>query len=74
MIIGPVDAGATVDGVVPRLAAEGVLPPTLIVSGYLDHESEAFLTGLGPVVGTLSKPFGLEELRAALDEALERAK
>jgi DNA-binding response OmpR family regulator len=44
------------------LSRGGVLPPTLVVSGFLDREIDTRLRLLPEIVGTLSKPFGLEEL------------
>ena len=46
----------------PRLAAEGLLPPTLVVSGYLDPETRAELEALEGIVGLLAKPFELKDL------------
>ncbi len=57
-----------------RLARSGELPPTLVVSGYLDRELEAKLAALPCVVGTLAKPFDLATLEARIAEALERAR
>lgn len=47
----------------PRLCAEGLLPPTLVVSGLLDPEVERELLAIPGVLGTLSKPVDLEVLR-----------
>lgn len=52
----------------PRLAAEGLLPPTIVVSGYLDATLEGELRALGPILGTLPKPY---ELPALLERVLE---
>ena len=57
-----------------RLAHSGELPPTLVVSGYLDREFEARLAALPCVVGTLAKPFDLATLEARIAGALERAR
>jgi DNA-binding response OmpR family regulator len=57
-----------------RLARSGELPPTLVVSGYLDRELEAKLAALPCVVGTLAKPFDLATLEARIAEALERVR
>jgi DNA-binding response OmpR family regulator len=57
-----------------RLALAGELPPTLVVSGYLDRELEARLATLPCVVGTLAKPFDLATLEARIAAALERAR
>jgi CheY-like chemotaxis protein len=53
----------------PRLADEGRLPPTLVVSGFLDAELEAELSALPAVCGTLTKPIDLDRLaQRILDE------
>jgi len=57
-----------------RLALAGELPPTLVVSGYLDRELEARLSALPCVVGTLAKPFDLATLEARIAAALDRAR
>lgn len=57
----------------PALAAEGLLPPTLIVSGYLDPESSAVLRAVPGVLGLLAKPFELAALEARVAECLARA-
>jgi two-component system nitrogen regulation response regulator NtrX len=57
-----------------RLAQSGALPPTLVVSGYLDRELGARLAALPCVVGTLAKPFDLATLEARIAEALECAR
>jgi len=54
-----------------RLARSNELPPTLVVSGYLDRELAARLSELPCVVGTLAKPFDLATLEARIAEALE---
>jgi DNA-binding response OmpR family regulator len=55
----------------PRLATEGLLPKTLVVSGFLDADLDAELRTLDAVVDTLSKPYdmaGLEQrILACLD-------
>ena len=57
----------------PKLAGEGLLPPTLVVSGYLDPVLEAELRALQPVLGTLAKPYDLPVLLERVLEALELA-
>ena len=61
----------------PRLYAEGLLPPTLVVSGYLDAEITAALYETPGILGTVPKPFEprelLERVDAVLGEAEERA-
>jgi len=54
----------------PRLQAEGLLPPTLVVSGFLDAELERELTALPGVHGTLAKPVDLDALQARVLECL----
>ncbi|MDP6519963.1 MAG: response regulator [Planctomycetota bacterium] len=54
----------------PRLAAEGLLPPTLVVSGYLDAELEEELTALEGVRGTLPKPFDFPQLMGRVEGLL----
>ena len=57
-----------------RLARSNELPPTLVVSGYLDRELAERLALLPCVVGTLAKPFDLATLEARIAEALEQAR
>lgn len=58
----------------PRLAAAGVLPPTLVVSGFLDRAAQLELERLPEVVGVLAKPFDLDVLLARVNEVLERGR
>lgn len=60
------------DEELPRLAREGLLPPTLVVSGYLDRELEAHLRSVPGVRGTLAKPFDFEGLERRIEECLAR--
>lgn len=46
----------------PRLAEEGILPPTLVVSGYLNAETTERLTSMPQVLGVLAKPFDFARL------------
>ncbi len=57
----------------PRLAAEGVLPPTLVISGFLDAELQEELSAIPGIVGTLSKPVDLDRLEERLAECLHLA-
>jgi DNA-binding NtrC family response regulator len=54
----------------PRLDAEGLLPPTLVVSGYVDRDTAAVLAQMPGVVGTLAKPFDMKKLVAKVEECL----
>lgn len=56
----------------PRLAADGLLPPTLVVSGFLDRAAQIELERLPQVVGVLAKPFDLDVLLKRVLEALSR--
>jgi DNA-binding response OmpR family regulator len=61
------------DEELPKLAREGLLPPTLVVSGYLDGTLERALASIPSVVGTLRKPFDLSTLEARVTRALADA-
>lgn len=61
------------DEELPRLAADGLLPATLVVSGYLDDQLVGKLLRIPGVVGTLKKPFDLTSLSNAVAQALVRA-
>lgn len=54
----------------PRLAADGLLPPTLVVSGYLDRGLEQTLRRVPGIRGTLAKPFDLTLLERSIAECL----
>lgn len=57
----------------PRLDRDGLLPPTLVVSGYLDATIEADLAALAPVLDMLSKPFDFAALEQRVISCLEQA-
>lgn len=61
----------------PQLESEGLLPPTLVVSGYLDAEITEALSKVPGILGTVPKPFEprelLERVNALLAEAPDRA-
>jgi len=61
------------DEELPKLSREGLLPPTLVVSGYLDAATERALGAIPAVLGTLRKPFDLSTLEARVQRALEEA-
>lgn len=74
LMLSDLDLGAERgDEELPRLAREGALPPTLVVSGFLDARTEESLARLPQIVGTLRKPFDLQKLEAMVQEALARA-
>ncbi|MCB9906401.1 MAG: response regulator [Planctomycetes bacterium] len=50
----------------PQFDAEGILPPTLVFSGYLDAQAKARLMALNPVVGTLAKPVEFQVLESCV--------
>ncbi len=54
----------------PKLAEEGLLPPTLVVSGFLDAELERELTQVDGVLGALAKPFEMGQLEARVADCL----
>ena len=56
----------------PALEALGVLPPTLIVSGYLDPPTVQRLSGHRQVLGTLAKPFDFRDLELEIRRCLAR--
>ncbi len=56
----------------PALAREGALPPTLIVSGYLDAQIIAGFEALPEVLDTLPKPFDFSELEERVVACLRR--
>lgn len=58
----------------PRLAREGVLPPTLVVSGYVDRDVADELLAIPNVVGVLPKPFEFERLERWIEEHLQRVR
>ncbi len=57
----------------PLLESEGLLPPTLVVSGYLDAEITTALLEIPHVLGTVAKPFEPSELLARVDEMIALA-
>ena len=65
LLVSDVDLGAESALVeLPRLAAEGLLPPTLVVSGFLDADVQRSLQALPAVRDTLAKPFEFPDLEA----------
>ena len=63
LLISDVDLGAeTAVAELPRLSAEGILPPTLVVSGFLDDQVGAALFAVPEVLDSLAKPFEFPDL------------
>jgi len=56
----------------PALEALGLLPPTLIVSGYLDPPTVQRLGHQRHVLGTLAKPFDFRDLELEIRRCLAR--
>lgn len=56
----------------PRLEREGLLPPTLIVSGYLDPAIVCELQALSEVRGVLGKPFDFAMLEERVSELVQQ--
>ncbi len=74
LMLSDVDLGAeSARDELPRLAVEGLLPPTLVVSGYLDPSTRAVLEALSGVVGLLAKPFELKDLVALVEQQVGTA-
>ncbi len=57
----------------PQLSREGLLPPTLVVSGYLDAQLAEELSGVPQIVGVLAKPFEFDSLQRRVEQALASA-
>lgn len=55
----------------PRLASEGLLPKTLVVSGFLDARIAEELKRIPGVLGTVSKPFEIADLEGEIRRHLE---
>lgn len=54
----------------PRLSADGLLPRTIVVSGFLDADLERELLRIPGVLGSLTKPVDLASLEELIDESL----
>lgn len=73
LLISDVDLGtASAVDELPRLSAEGVLPPTLVVSGYLDANVQAAILAVPEVLDTLAKPFEFPHLEEKVRSCLSR--
>lgn len=72
LLISDIDLGTeSATRELPRLHDEGVLPPTLVVSGYLDHSVKLSLLEVPEVRATLAKPFEFPDLEAKIDTCLQ---
>ena len=75
LMLSDVDLGAqNACEELPRLDREGLLPPTLVVSGFLTAEVREKLLALEPVLDTLAKPFEFEELERRMIACLAEAR
>jgi DNA-binding NtrC family response regulator len=54
----------------PRLWSEGLLPRTLVISGYVDRELATRMASIPGVVGTLRKPVEWSTLEAEIAASL----
>lgn len=54
----------------PRLEREGLLPRTLVVSGFLDAALDAELRSIELVIDTLAKPYDMDRLEASIRACL----
>ncbi|MEZ6005334.1 MAG: response regulator [Planctomycetota bacterium] len=69
LLLSDIDMGAeSALEVLPRFHSEGILPPTLVFSGFLNQETQAALMALDPVVGTLAKPVEFQVLETAVSD------
>lgn len=57
----------------PRLEREGLLPRTLVVSGFLDAALDAELRSIELVIDTLAKPYDMDRLEASIRACLAGA-
>jgi DNA-binding response OmpR family regulator len=57
----------------PDLARDGLLPPTLVVSGFVDHELSLELLAIPGVQAVIQKPFEFERLERWIDDFFHRA-
>jgi DNA-binding response OmpR family regulator len=55
----------------PKLAREGALPATLVISGYLDADLDAELLRIPGVLRTVAKPVDLHHLEGLIRTCLE---
>lgn len=71
LMLADVEMGAESGRIeLPRLSEAGILPPTLVVSGYIDEEIGRELSALPGVLGLFPKPFEFPELEAKLRAVL----
>ena len=71
LMLSDVDLGAeSALSELPRLSEAGVLPPTLVVSGFLGPAARERLGALREVLGFLDKPFDPRDLEQRVTELL----
>ena len=73
LVLSDVDLGVeNATKALPELAAEGLLPPTLVVSGIVDSELSASMRAIPGVIGVLAKPFEFQRLERWIEDFGER--
>lgn len=71
LLISDVDLGVeSATSELPKLSAEGALPPTLVVSGFLDDNVRQSILRVPEVLDTLPKPFEFPDLEAKVAACL----
>ncbi len=74
LVLSDIDLGhANGRDFLPQLSREGLLPPTLVVSGYLDAQVAEELSGVPQIVGVLAKPFEFDSLQRRVEHTLSDA-
>jgi len=64
--------GESARSLLPELARDGVLPPTLVVSGFVDRDLARELMSIPGVVGVMPKPFEFERLERWIEDYFRR--
>ena len=71
LVLSDVQLGGSSAGEeLPKLAADGLLPCTVVVSGFLDGKLEKQLAAITEVVATVRKPYELPDLEALIRSQL----
>jgi DNA-binding NtrC family response regulator len=73
LLLSDVDLGReSARTMLPKLSGEGLLPPTWVVSGYVDRELSSELLAIPGVLGVLAKPFEFARLERLIADFLAR--